>query len=151
MDMVNQSLQIVPSSHADHDSKSLTETANSFGVHDTLRYGIRTIESEILEKHSLENRLKHWDETRTNLNLTMQRRLYGMHAPIRVLMERNIVSRVQRIPVLPSSNLSLDILTGKDETIDFEDFLNEPESSTEMMNVHAIMEHKLGIKPSAFN
>ncbi|CAI2179934.1 7005_t:CDS:2 [Funneliformis geosporum] len=124
MDTVNQSLLIAPSSHADHDTKSLTETANSFGVHDTLRYGIRTIESEILEKHPLENRIKHWEGTRTNLNLTMQRRLYGMHAPIRHLMERSIVSRVQRIPVLPSSNLGLDILTGKDETIDFEDFLN---------------------------
>ena len=28
------------------------------------------------------------------------------------------------MPVLPSSNVHLDVLMGKDETIDFEDFLN---------------------------
>ncbi|CAG8595756.1 10900_t:CDS:2, partial [Acaulospora colombiana] len=75
-----------------------------------------------------------WEETQTNLNLTLQRRIYGIHAP------------VQRLPVLPSSNFGLEILMGKDETIDFEDFLNDPELSTEQMDVHASMEHKLNIK-----
>lgn len=32
--------------------------------------------------------------------------------------------QVQRLPFLPSSNLSLDILRGNDETIGFEDILN---------------------------
>ncbi|TKC52778.1 hypothetical protein EI555_011864, partial [Monodon monoceros] len=36
------------------------------------------------------------------------------------LSEKN----VQRLPFLPSSNLSLDILRGNDETIGFEDILN---------------------------
>jgi len=108
---------------------------------------MRSIESEVLSKHPLENRLKNWEQTQTNLKFTLQRRLYGMHAPIRQLMERSIVSRVQRAPVLHSSNLGLDILTGKDETIDFEDFLNEPELSTDMMDIHASMEFQLGIKP----
>ncbi|CAG8820878.1 7817_t:CDS:2, partial [Racocetra persica] len=51
-------------------------------------------------------------------------RIYGTPAPIRHLMERSIVSRVQRLPGLPSSNFGLEILMGKDETIEFEDFLN---------------------------
>ena len=34
------------------------------------------------------------------------------------------LSQVQRLPFLPSSNLSLDILRGNDETIGFEDILN---------------------------
>jgi proteasome maturation protein len=73
------------------------------------------------------------------------------------------------MPVLPSSNLHLDILTGKDETIDFEDFLNgkgmergcvhregewpfiavlsiDPALSTDTLDVHAAMEHKLKLK-----
>lgn len=28
------------------------------------------------------------------------------------------------MPIMPSSNMHLDILMGKDETIDYEDFLN---------------------------
>lgn len=142
--MATQSLRIAPSARP--DSITTGKNVNAFGVHDTFRHGIKTIESVILPHHPLENRLKQWEETQTNLKFTMQRRLYGIHAPVRQLMERSIVSKVQRFPVLTSSNFGLDILTGKDETIDFEDFLNDPELSTDMMDVHASMEHKLGIK-----
>jgi len=31
---------------------------------------------------------------------------------------------MQRIPVLPTSNIALDILNGKDELLDFDDYLN---------------------------
>ncbi|CAG8455701.1 2176_t:CDS:2 [Ambispora leptoticha] len=145
--MATQSLRIVPSSFPEGaPSKSVKSTANSFGVHDTFRLGVRSINTELLPSHPLETRLDQWDQTQTNLKLTMERRIYGIHAPIRHLMERSIVSRVQRLPVLPSSNLALDILMGKDETIEFEDFLNDPESSTEPMDVHVSMEHRLGIK-----
>ncbi|KAG9307312.1 hypothetical protein G9A89_017140 [Geosiphon pyriformis] len=144
--MATQSLRITPSPRPKTTTKSISNTANSFGVHDTFRYGVRSIGSEISPSHPLENRLKQWDETQTNLKLSLERRLYGIHAPIRHLMERSIVSRVQRLPILTSSNLSLEILTGKDETIDVEDFLNDPELSTESMDVHATMENQLGIK-----
>ena len=36
----------------------------------------------------------------------------------------SLLPQVQRLPFLPSSNLSLDILRGNDETIGFEDILN---------------------------
>lgn len=80
-----------------------------------------------------------WEETQWELKLNLARQAYGMHAPIKLMMERNIVEKVkttlylndytniiqrQRVPVMPSSNLHLDILLGKDETIDYEDFLN---------------------------
>ena len=35
-----------------------------------------------------------WDETQRNLKLTMHRNIYGLHAPMRQLMERKIVSYV---------------------------------------------------------
>jgi proteasome maturation protein len=74
--------------------------------------------------------------------LNLARQAYGMHAPIKMMMEKSIVEKVttikiqwfnsyllsvyqrQRMPILPSSNLHLDILMGKDELIDYEDFLN---------------------------
>ncbi|RHZ63312.1 hypothetical protein Glove_330g22 [Diversispora epigaea] len=146
--MDTQSLRIVPSSRPDPSSvtKSLAATSNSFGVQDTFRYGPKTLHSEFSPSHPLESILNKWEETQTNLKFTMQKRLYGVHAPIRHLMERSIVSKMQRLPALPSSNLGLEILMGKDETIDFEDFLSDPEMSTEMIDVHGSMEHKLGIK-----
>jgi proteasome maturation protein len=41
-----------------------------------------------------EHDARQWQETQDNLKLTMQRNIYGVHAPIRLLMERKIVSRV---------------------------------------------------------
>lgn len=79
-------------------------------------------------------RLIQWEETQDNLKLTMQRNIYGMHAPMRLMMERKIVSAVSifmrsktaifkhlsqnpHMPALPQSNLHLDILMGRDESI----------------------------------
>ncbi|CAG8780049.1 9927_t:CDS:2, partial [Gigaspora rosea] len=59
-----------------------------------------------------------WKETQTNLKLTLQRRIYGIHAPLRHMIERSIVSKAERLPGLPSSNFGLEILMGEDETID---------------------------------
>jgi hypothetical protein len=55
----NQSLRIVPAPgpQPSETVKNVASTANSFGVHDTFRYGAHTIESEIQPKHPLENHL----------------------------------------------------------------------------------------------
>lgn len=39
------------------------------------------------------------------MKLTLQRNLYGMHAPVRLLMERKIVSRVRPISRLSRARL----------------------------------------------
>ena len=49
--------------------------------------------------------------------------VYGSHLPMRVQMEMNIVAQVQRPPGLPSHNVGLETILGRDETIDFEDYL----------------------------
>ena len=53
--------------------------------------------------------------------------------------------KVQRLPFLPSSNLSLDILRGNDETVGFEDILNDPSQSELMGEPHLMVEYKLGL------
>ena len=81
-----------------------------------------------------------WDATQDNMKLTLDRDLYGLHMPMRRLMERKIVTDVSRhvfmdasvLPIFifvkqphkfiaPQSNLHLDILMGRDESIDFAD------------------------------
>ncbi|ORZ14111.1 proteasome maturation factor UMP1-domain-containing protein [Absidia repens] len=140
------SFQLTPSTQSDKNVSTLDTTHTDFGSHDTLRYGTRSHKSEVLPGHALEQRLDEWNDNQWELKLNMARQAYGIHAPIKMMMEHDIVSKRQRMPVLPSSNLHLDILTGKDETIDFEDFLNDPALSTDMLDVHAAMEHKLKLK-----
>jgi hypothetical protein len=48
---------------------------------------------------------------------------------------------------LPTSKIGLEILTGKDTTLDFEDFLGGPEQQPKLIDVHASAEvHRLGWK-----
>lgn len=67
--------------------------------------------------------VKKWKDTEEQMRLTMHRRAFGLHAPLRLQMEKALVNQVRRIPVLPTSNLGLEILEGRDQTIDYEDFL----------------------------
>ncbi|KAI8066436.1 proteasome maturation factor UMP1 [Gongronella butleri] len=137
------SLQLTPSTHKSEQVSTLSTTHQEFAVHDTLRNGTRSVKAEVMPGHALESRLSNWGESQWELKLNLARQNYGLHAPIKLMMERSIVDKRTRMPVLPSSHLHSDILTGKDETIDFEDYLNTPESCTDMLDVHAAMEHKL--------
>ncbi|KAI8824150.1 proteasome maturation factor UMP1 [Fimicolochytrium jonesii] len=116
-----------------------------YGVHDTFRQGFRSVRSEIVPQHPLENIAKNWKETHDQLQMTTHRQTFGLHAPLRLQMEKAIVSQIRRIPVLPTRNLGLDILEGRDSTIDYEDFLGDPSMPTALMDPHVAMEHALGM------
>ncbi|KAF8557364.1 hypothetical protein OG21DRAFT_1482245 [Imleria badia] len=134
------SLRLVPP--AEQKSASLTEKANSFGLHDTLRYGPRSIAAETKSRGDIEHRLSRWEETQDNLKLTMLRNVYGLHAPARLLMERKIVAANPHMPGMGRSNLHLDILMGRDETLDPADIFLGMEQGLPL-NLHAEMEKKL--------
>ena len=113
--------RIVPATAS--KSVSIRDTANSLGLHDTLRYGPRSLAAENKARGGLRERLENvctptcrpnpvsdrtlrgatgsndeqWEATQDNLKLTMQRNVFGLHMPMRTLMERKIVSRVSGI------------------------------------------------------
>jgi len=137
---MDPSFRIVPANAP--KSASVKDTANSLGLHDTLQYGPRSIAAEIKTEGGLKDRIENWEETQDNLKLTLQRNLYGMHAPMRLLMERKIVATNPHMPALPQSNLHLDILMGRDETIVPADIFGGMED-TPPQNIHRDMEKKL--------
>ncbi|KAG1536446.1 hypothetical protein G6F46_004133 [Rhizopus delemar] len=103
-------LRIVPDSYPETVKSTLNTTHSEYGGHDTFRYGTRSIKNEVLPKHPLESRLNQWEEAQWELKLNLARQAYGMHAPVKLMMERSIVEKRQRTPVMPTSNLHLDIL-----------------------------------------
>ncbi|KAJ3179753.1 hypothetical protein HDU85_004754 [Gaertneriomyces sp. JEL0708] len=115
-----------------------------FGVHDTLREGFRSVRSEVMPRHPIDEIQENWKETQDKLRMDMHRRTFGIHAPLRLQMEKAIVSQPRRIPVLPQTNLALEILEGRDTTIDYEDFLGDPFSSN-LVDPHEAMERVLGL------
>jgi len=97
---------------------TISDTANSFGLHDTLNYGPRSLAAEVKSTGGIKDRLENWEETQDMTKLTVLRNTYGMHAPMRLLMERKIVNSLPSFSGSPQSNLHLDILMGRDELIE---------------------------------
>lgn len=96
------------------------------------------------------------------MNMQMLRTREGLHAPLKIAMERQAFKTVGRLPCLQSryaatinaqntktqklhfmiylfSNAHLDVLSGRDELIDFTDFLGGAEFSEKMTNPHAVV------------
>lgn len=76
-------------------------------------------------------------------NLQMLRRNEGIAAPMRIMMEIQAFKHVGRLPFLPSSRVHLDVITGRDETIDFADFLGSEEYTETLCAPQAVAEKKL--------
>ncbi|KAI8901595.1 proteasome maturation factor UMP1-domain-containing protein [Globomyces pollinis-pini] len=131
------------------DSSQLTSkqagSNTEFGVHDTFRDGFRSVATEITKKHPLEGHLANWDKTQTELKYKMLRQTYGIDAPIRLQMEKMFVNQLHGVPVGPQHNLSLDILNGRDQTIEFEDFLGDYKMPMYSIDPHAAMEEYLSL------
>lgn len=75
----------------------------------------------------------------------MLKKMQGMHAPLRLHMEKMAVKDVGHLPCLHRHNALLDALTGDDVTMEFEDFLNCPRDSEVMGIPHMMIEKQLGI------
>ncbi|KDQ19909.1 hypothetical protein BOTBODRAFT_183933 [Botryobasidium botryosum FD-172 SS1] len=141
---MSNKLLLAPSANDETSSStvSVQNTANSLGVHDTFRFGTRTISTEINGKSTIQHRLENWEQTQDNLRLNLQRNIYGMHMPMRQLMERKIVAANPHMPVMTRSNIHLDILMGRDDTLEVGNFFGDVETGPEL-NIHEDMERKL--------
>ncbi|PPQ67416.1 hypothetical protein CVT25_005995 [Psilocybe cyanescens] len=136
---MESSLRIIPATSK--PSASVQSTANSLGLHDTLQYGPRSLAAEVQSEGGLKSRLENWEATQDNLKLTLERNMFGMHAPMRRLMERKIVATTMHTLSAPQTNLHLDVLMGRDELIDPADvFLGMEAGPT--YDVHAEIQKK---------
>ncbi|XP_053312365.1 proteasome maturation protein [Spea bombifrons] len=123
----------------------LSTQYGGYGVHDTLRTGFRSVQNELLPSHPLELSEKNFQLNQDKVSLANLRNIQGLHAPLRLQMEFQAVKQVQRLPFLQSSNIALESLRGTDETIGFEDILNDPSQSEIIGEPHMMMEYKLGL------
>ncbi|KAJ2985959.1 hypothetical protein NUW54_g9962 [Trametes sanguinea] len=139
--VLQDSLRIVPA----RETKAATtqDTSNSFGLHDTLQYGPRSLAAEVTTNSKIRDRLENWEATQDNLKLQMHRQVFGLHMPMRLMMERKLASYNPHMPVLPQSNVHLDILMGRDEVLDTADFMMPASEMSQPLDIHADMEKKL--------
>ncbi|EDW90953.1 proteasome maturation protein [Drosophila yakuba] len=101
--------------------------------------------NQLAHVHRLRDSELNYNEHQYNLNMQMLRNREGLGVPLKMGMERFAARQVGRLPFLPSSNFMDDVLTGRCDSIGFEDFMNLPEYSEQMRQPHAVVEKSLGI------
>ncbi|KAF8633995.1 hypothetical protein AX15_001169 [Amanita polypyramis BW_CC] len=120
-----------------------TAPAKSASTQDVVLQDHPTSLAAHIKSHSpIKDRLDQWEIAQDNLRLSLKRDIYGMHAPMRLLMERKLVATNPHMSVLPQSNLHLDILMGRDEVIEPTDVFGGMETSLPL-DIHKDMEKKL--------
>ncbi|CAB3997511.1 proteasome maturation -like [Paramuricea clavata] len=126
--------------------KPLSETKVKEGhygpVPDTLRQGFSSVQNDLSCSHPLEYSERNYLQVQDKRDMMMLRDIQGLHAPLKLQLERSLASQKQRLPCLPSSMVALETLLGFDTTIDFDDFLNDPYDSEIARDVHSVMENQ---------
>ncbi|XP_067661467.1 proteasome maturation protein-like [Haliotis asinina] len=117
--------------------------AGPYGIPDVMVHGFQSGKAATVSRHPLEHTESNWVENQRQMDMAMLRNMQGLHAPLRLQMERNVTSRFQRLPCLNSSNLLEDTLTGRDDLIDFGDVLNNPNEAEVVGQPHVLMEKRL--------
>ncbi|XP_054163436.1 proteasome maturation protein-like [Oppia nitens] len=108
--------------------------------------GFRSIRQQVTGRHPLEALDKTYDRRTDGHSFQLLKSIQGIHAPLRLIHERRAAGQINRLPGLQSSNLMLDVLTGRDETISPEDFLNDVSQYQEVMApTHLLCERQFNI------
>eukprot|EP01039_Chlorochromonas_danica_P008693 gene8693-9578_t len=118
------------------------------GPVDHLRQGFQGLQLEAshLGPHPVEL-LQKREEFAYSQKLNMIRRTYGSHMAMRLATEQMIHDRDRRLPGMKSSHITCDTLSGRDEAIDFQDFLNDPMTRPNVprLTVHGQIEVEFGL------
>ncbi|OMO80126.1 Proteasome maturation factor UMP1 [Corchorus capsularis] len=116
------------------------------GPLDRLRFGLHGVKSDLVGTHPLESAYESAKKTQEETNRKVLANTYGTAMPLKRDLDRQILSRFQR-PILPSSMLGLEALTGELDHFGFEDYLNDPRESESFrpQDLHHSMEVRLGL------
>merc|ERR1712179_672510 len=121
-----------------------TGIESAYDVKDAMIFGCKK-ENSLSYAHPLQSGLEKHTAKQKEIELGMLKKLQGIHAPLRLHMEKKAVKDIGHLPFLHRHNALMDALTGDDMTMEFEDFLNCPQDSEVMGMPHMMVEKHLGI------
>ena len=116
--------------------------------HAALRRGVPSAKADAkAASHAVQFHLKENDARERATRDDLLSGVYGLAFPLKQQIESQILSSCQRLPGLPSSNLGAEAMSGRLDTVDFEDALrqNMDEREETAPGMHAIMEARLGM------
>lgn len=71
--------------------------------------------------------------------MMMSGALFGTHMPLRLITEREMTSRTQRLNVNDSSNLYLELTSNKLGSIDYSDYMGMDQPNTGCYDIHQLL------------
>ncbi|CAG2160183.1 unnamed protein product [Oppiella nova] len=108
--------------------------------------GFQSIRQQVVGRHPLEALDKTYGQRVEAQQFRALQSIQGIHAPLRLIHERRAAQQVHRLPGLHSSHVMLDVLTGRDEEIGPQDFLNDVSEHMEVMApIHMLCERQFHI------
>ncbi|KAL3192295.1 hypothetical protein MRX96_059262 [Rhipicephalus microplus] len=138
-------MSLPPLRLTDSAKKPASMEHGAYGVPEVMRYGFYSVRNNLAASHPLEESEKHFEENARKMQLATARSIQGLHAPMKIMLERKAALQIGRLPFLPTSNTMLEALDGRDETITFEDIYNEFSESEVLRPPHLVMEKHLNM------
>ncbi|WVQ83057.1 hypothetical protein IAT38_005195 [Cryptococcus sp. DSM 104549] len=147
---------VPPTAQSSNDAHVISNQATAHpvsGTHDSFRYGLTSEAQSVANGAAspLQARLQKWSDTQLQLQQTLQRNTFGLSVPMKQAMEVKLVSKTLHNPLLDacplggSHNLSLEILQGRDESLDVEDYMGAGQNMAEVLDVNGALERSRGI------
>ena len=117
-----------------------------YAMENRLDKGLNKKSESLTTGHPLELSERHFAMNRDMADMKQLRMVQGLHAPLKIQMEKMAVSQVGHLPCITQrSNLHADVLSGRDEAIAFEDIYGKPENFERMAGLpHSVIEKSLG-------
>jgi len=128
------------------DEKSMNSVPMLRAPVDVMRTGLgkANLKAEAAPVHPVQLVQLQAEPKRMETKKALLAKVYGAHLPLKLTMEEAILSQFQRMPGLQSSLVGLETMLNRDTTIDYADYLGDPELSEKMVDVHSMMEARLG-------
>jgi proteasome maturation protein len=97
--------------------------------------------------HPVETIQNNWLANQLETKHFLMAQTYGSHLPAQIRMELETVAQSKRLPGMPTCNIAMETILGRDETIDFEDYLGMPSMSETSLDTRHLLEKMHGVLP----
>jgi len=118
----------------------------AYGIPDPFEHKFHSFKNDLQAPHPLEAKYETLSKNEDLMNMTMLRRVQGIHAPFKLKMEQTMVEKTGHLPCLRRSHFMRDVLTGQDETLDFKDYLGCGFDGEEIRQPYNVIERHMGLQ-----
>jgi len=116
----------------EHSAESTAVIAGPLTAVDSIRMGPTSALATITTVHPLEAVQKNYAQQEEALKMNIVGSVQGHYMAQALMRERAALARPKRLPVLHSYNLGLQVSTGANYSLTFDDYLNDPRDAEQM-------------------